>query len=169
MDRRGFFRRISGKRAAIRPPGALSEIEFGDRCDGCKDCVKACPEKIISITEHNLPQLSFNNNGCTFCGECISACDRGALIANDNLESSWPWVAEISDDCLDKKGVVCRTCEFSCDEEAIRFRPALGGRTDVWINENCTGCGICISSCHASAIALVAGTSIQFKSKENAA
>lgn len=62
----------------------------------------------------------------------------------------------ISGSCLPHSGVACMTCRDSCPEEAIRFRPRLGGPFLPEIDAAaCTQCGECISSCPAHAIALV--------------
>ncbi len=154
MDRRDFFRRMSGKKQAIRPPGTQPGEAFYSRCDGCKACVKACTQNIIRLVS-GLPVVDFAKAGCTFCGRCGEVCDRKAIVASAALEETWNWRAEISPDCLDKHGVVCRTCESSCEEDAIKFRPALGGRTDVNVLvEVCIGCGACVASCPKNAISM---------------
>ena len=64
MDRRDFFRvglkkvtqtvvsevdaRVKKKaKRYIRPPYAISEVEFLLACTRCDDCVAACPHKVI--------------------------------------------------------------------------------------------------------------------------
>ena len=154
MERREFFRRLSGQRQAMRPPGAQPEEVFYSRCDGCNACVKSCPQNVIQLAA-GFPIISFNQVGCTFCGRCVDACDQGALDAAIALETPWQWRANIGSTCLDKRGIVCRACEASCEEDAIRFRPALGGKTDVSVLlKTCTGCGACVSSCPTSAISM---------------
>ncbi len=152
MERREFFRRLSGQKQATRPPYALPEETFYSQCDGCNACTKACPQNIIQLAS-GFPIINFNQAGCTFCGHCAAACDRGALDGAIDLEKSWQWRAQIKSTCLDKRGVVCRACEASCEEDAIKFRPALGGKTDVFILlKACTGCGVCVFSCPNNAI-----------------
>ncbi len=153
MDRRGFFRRLSGKKRAIRPPGAIAENFFLKRCNGCNACIEACPKTVIRLAENHRPIICFDQNGCTFCGRCAEACDQDAIIANSNLQDAWLPRARISSGCLDKLGTICRACESACENSAIGFSPVLGGRTDVFVRtENCNGCGDCIASCPASAI-----------------
>jgi pyruvate formate lyase activating enzyme len=47
------------------------------KCAGCGECVKACPENVISFSEDG--KRCMNWNGCTQCFECVSACLYGAL------------------------------------------------------------------------------------------
>ena len=47
-----------------------------DLCDGCGECVEACPEAAISIADG---KAVINEMLCSGCGACIPACPRGAL------------------------------------------------------------------------------------------
>ncbi len=153
MNRRQFFGRFNSQERVVRPPGAQSDKNFIQNCDGCGACVDACPQGIIEKVEANRPVVNFARAGCTFCGQCIDVCKRDALINLPELRRSWRWRAEVSISCLDKKGIVCRACEAACEHDAIRFRPLLGGRTDVSVRlEDCDGCGVCIAACPSSAI-----------------
>jgi len=155
MNRRELFRRLSGRKLPVFPPGAVAEQLFGERCNGCGACVEACPENIIEISNSRYPVVNFKRGGCRFCGRCGEACERGAVVAVEDLEETWLWRAVISEQCLDKRGVVCRACESSCDEDAIKFRPAPGGKYDVSVlSDACTGCGSCVSFCPRQAIAM---------------
>jgi len=156
MDRREFFRRISGRKSAMRPPAVLPERGFSEHCDSCGDCARACPQEIIKISARSLPVIDLAHSGCTFCGDCRTACKRGAFDVAADIKQSWNWRPQIADSCLDKIGIVCRACEGSCDTHAIGFRPALGGRNDVSISmADCNGCGACISACLTGAISMV--------------
>lgn len=151
LSRRAFLRFASPPKSdAIRPPWS-DEKSVLAHCTGCNDCVKACPEKIISLDEARRPVLQFDNGYCTFCGACAEACPTDAIDSSRELD--WPWIAEIQPTCLSLQAVMCRTCEDVCEPRAIRFKLALGGKSEPIVDNNqCTGCGACANSCPAQAI-----------------
>jgi ferredoxin-type protein NapF len=64
---------------------------------------------------------------------------------------------QIGSSCIAFNNVVCRSCGDACGETAIRFSPRLGGAAlPELIAGRCTGCGVCIPACPASAITLSA-------------
>jgi heterodisulfide reductase subunit A len=67
---------LSGKRIIEPNKAFLSRPEL---CDGCGDCVDACPESAIRL-EDDAPVI--NEIMCSGCGTCIPACPRGALDQN---------------------------------------------------------------------------------------
>lgn len=153
MARRSFLRGRSSERAIpLRPPWALSEAEFTERCTRCGDCLKACPTGLLQVGAGGFPLANFSVGTCNFCTACVTACVPGALIKK---ESAWDLVAIIGDACLAKADVVCRTCGEMCDIGAIRFHPAAGGVARPQVNlESCTGCGECLATCPTRAIAI---------------
>ena len=139
--------------APIRPPGSAVEPEFIEACTACGDCVDACPENIIRRDDAGRPVVHFEYGGCTFCSKCIDACEPGALHAE--REDLWPFVARISHSCLARKHVFCQSCSDACDERAVRFQWGTGSIPQPRLREeDCTGCGFCVSACPADAIAL---------------
>jgi len=71
------------ERVKERPPGALPEPEFLERCTGCDECMKACPVNVIMIedTELRYPVIYPETDPCIHCEDtpCISSCPTGAL------------------------------------------------------------------------------------------
>jgi ferredoxin-type protein NapF len=95
-------------------------------------------------------------NGCTTCGDCISACPEGIIISGSgaypeidfrrgectfctecasacpesvidaSIRPLWLLNLRVEDRCLAKNRVICQTCGDVCDQQAIRFRPRLG-------------------------------------------
>ncbi|MEQ9075692.1 MAG: 4Fe-4S binding protein [Sandaracinaceae bacterium] len=144
----------------VRPPGAVHERLFVERCDGCGACVEACPHGVIVPLDARhgavagTPTIVGRDAPCRMCPDmpCLDACDRGALSEH---ASSRIGVAEIRQyDCLSWSGTTCSTCVERCPVEAIETRD---GRPRV-AQEVCTGCGECQHRCPAprNAILIVA-------------
>ncbi|MDO5622103.1 MAG: ferredoxin-type protein NapF [Paracoccus sp. (in: a-proteobacteria)] len=147
---RGRFQRLD--RDVMRPPQAVATM--ADLCNGCGECIVACPQRIIRFDEDRRPVVDLTRGECTFCGDCARACPSGALDPEAPVD--WPWRATVSDGCLSMQGVFCRTCEDACEPDAIRFRLATGGRSMPAIDfGQCTGCGACASICPSLAIGFV--------------
>lgn len=156
-SRRDLFNRFSGTATSMRPPWAVREAEFVEACTRCDACIRACPENIILRGSGGFPRLDFVRGGCTFCGDCAEACRDNAFLADRAGTAPWALTAVVGQACLEHKGISCRACESWCEPRAIRFRPALGGRTDIRIErEACTGCGACVSTCPSRAITIAA-------------
>lgn len=156
MDRRAFFTGAAGRVTPVRPPFSRDEIEFFDACTACGECIEKCPTDILVAGYMDRPQVDFSNGYCTFCGDCATACEANAIaITDENRLSPWSLQVRLTDTCLENRGVACRACEYECGESAIRFRPALGGRTEVRIDETrCTGCGECLGTCPEDALVI---------------
>ncbi len=157
---------------AIRPPGALEENQFLDRCIRCHECTKICsstgsclqPAVIEAGVEGfwtpvSKPRLGYCEYNCNLCGQ---VCPTGAiqkldLEAKKNIKMGLaffdksrciPWYK--NEDCL--------VCEEHCPtpDKAIKFdnRQVVlpNGQTKVvkfpYVDETlCIGCGICENKC----------------------
>jgi ferredoxin-type protein NapF len=147
---RGDFK---GARSALRPPWALPEVRFRQRCDGCGECIRGCPEGILLAGVGGLPTLDFSQGRCTFCGACLEDCGPRALQRSGDGCQPLPYRAQISPSCLALRGVVCRSCGEICDEDAIGFRLQRGGTARPQIDPGaCNGCGGCVRVCPVGAI-----------------
>ena len=154
-SRRSFLRGRPRPQEQIRPPWALAEALFVDRCTRCNDCLKACPQKILVAGDGGYPTVDFGRAECTFCGECLAVCQPRALR---RVEGELPWhrKALINDTCLARRGVECRVCADYCAVAAIRFAPRLGGNPRPEIDSaTCTGCGACVGPCPTRAITIL--------------
>ncbi|WP_431324152.1 ferredoxin-type protein NapF [Rhizobium sp. YTU87027] len=137
------------------PPGA-SATTIADACSGCGRCVEQCPTGIIRMAG-DLPCLDFSHGECTFCGACAQACPEPVFLAERVFRL--PHVATISNDCFAQRRIACQSCGEACPEQAIRFRPRIGGPFVPELDaERCTGCGACLGICPADAISFQART-----------
>ena len=65
--------------------------------------------------------------------------------------------ADIGRRCLTLNQVLCRSCEDSCEFQAISFKPERDGIPTPSVNPDlCNGCGECFHLCPADAIKMVA-------------
>lgn len=148
--------------AVQRPPWALHEEAFTARCVRCHACVDACPRHVIRAGDGGFPAMEFFRQGCDFCaGEpaCEGACEPQALNRAAR-QQAWPdWKIAVSDQCLARRQVECRSCGDACDARAIRFKPAPGGIAQMQLDRAaCTGCGECVGVCPVGAVRMTHAT-----------
>jgi polyferredoxin/Pyruvate/2-oxoacid:ferredoxin oxidoreductase delta subunit len=154
----------------IRPPGALPEEQFLERCVKCSECMKVCLTNGLQPTllEAGLegtwspmlvPKIGYCEYSCTLCGQ---VCPTGAIkeLAVEEKRKTVIGLAFIDKDrCLPYAfGVNCIVCEEHCPtpEKAIVFKETettgpdgevLVLKQPVVIPELCIGCGICEYKC----------------------
>jgi len=161
-DRRQFFaslwsltepKEVVKKEAMpFRPllPGFVPKAENG--CDTCESsaCKLACPQGIVMRHDKSMPYLDLSQRGCTFCGDCQTACQQGCFTEGEHKHVQ----ARVTIDakhCLAWNHTICRSCADACNERAIAF-------TGLWqpvINSDaCTACGFCVGKCPSDTIKL---------------
>ncbi len=153
----------------IRPPGALPEPGFLDRCVRCGECMSACPTNTLQpvwftagflgmFSPAVTPRRKYCDPRCTVCG---SVCPTGAINPLGALERVWArtGTAVIArQKCLaweHKKG--CMVCDEVCPYDAVEFekRPELPYPVPHVNEDRCAGCGYCEHFCpviHEAAI-----------------
>jgi len=158
--------------SAIRPPGAVPEGEFADRCIRCYACVRACSTSggclQPSLSESGIealltPVAAMRIGYCEYnCNLCGTVCPTGAIheldmedkkkrrmgLAYFDRNRCIPWAS--GDDCI--------VCEEHCPlpDKAIKFElrevhvVGRGLRTvklPYVLRDVCIGCGICETRC----------------------
>ncbi|MCW2480300.1 ferredoxin-type protein NapF [Candidatus Symbiopectobacterium sp. NZEC135] len=140
--------------STLRPPWIGEEAVFIDGCRRCNACVAACHTGIVQRGPGGFPVIDFLRGECTFCYACASACPQ-ALFAEQHT-TPWEYGLSIGERCLAQQQVECRSCQDSCEAQAILFRPTLGRVATPRLDEaNCTACGACIAGCPAHAISII--------------
>ena len=151
-----------GNRSLFRPPGALPEVEFLEKCHRCGNCVKNCPANAIFPLQTsqpdiaNTPYIDPEEQPCVICDSlaCMYVCPSGALqtvYAEDIKIGVAVFSAET---CLRTQDVDCTYCVDTCPigEDAIQF--TSDDIVEV-IDAGCTGCGVCQYACPTSPKSIV--------------
>ena len=145
---------------ALRPPGALTDLDFDAQCIRCGLCVDGCPYDILKLASwadpapQGTPYFVAREEPCRMCTDipCAKACPTGALDRHmTDIKKANMGVAVLvgHETCLNYKGLIiptvhsdmctgCGTCEKHCvlSESAIRVLPrelglGLSGRNSV--------------------------------------
>ena len=155
LARRNFFKAKSiHTKSAMRLPYVIDENTFMEKCTQCEDCITACPEHIIVKGDGGFPEIDFSRGECTFCNKCVDVCEA-PLFKKTDAEPAFDLHIEIKSNCLALNQVVCRSCEDSCETEAISFKYLQSSIPQPQILlDSCNGCGACISMCPQSSIEL---------------
>ena len=151
------FKAHSGQRY-LRPPGALSEIEFESRCIRCGQCGEACPNRCIEYfdlengsTSLNTPYITPRTKACILCMKCGQVCPTGAIkplerTEKDIIEHVHMGKARVEKSlCLSYQGKTCGVCYRACPLADVAIKVQLLEQPVVL--ENCVGCGLCERSC----------------------
>lgn len=151
----------------IRPPGALPEPEFLDRCVRCQQCVKACPTNGLqpALGEAGLdglwtpvlvPRIGPCSEHCNLCGQVcptdaiapIRAADKPAIFIGEAIidrSSCIVWADDQS----------CLVCDEVCPYDAINWKIVEGKKRPVVNQHACTGCGECEKNCPVQPLAAI--------------
>ncbi len=131
----------------LRPPGAVQEDLFLERCTKCGDCIDACPHDVIeSLLIQETPGIYPGDTPCQLCQDfpCVDACETEALMPIQHYSEVRMGVAKVARNvCTAGNG--CNACVAKCPTEAISMD---FGAFLVSVDEHaCVGCGICQYIC----------------------
>ena len=131
-------------------PSALRQtcLECRSDSDAPPPCLTSCPEDIIVLGEDGTPHLDLMHSGCTFCGDCATACSHDALLPESGPRIS-ARIALDQGTCLAWLGTMCQSCADRCEEKAIRFERLMKPILDT---DCCTRCGWCVGACPVQSI-----------------
>lgn len=151
------------ERRVLRPPGALKEDLFVERCQRSGHCVTSCPVQAIRTVQsedgrqHGTPFIDPQIQACVVCEglHCMRACPTGALsfVPRHLIQMG---LAEVRYDvCVRSSGEDCQECVDKCPvgRSAIEI-PHFGGRVEVKTG-GCVGCGVCEMYCPTDPKAIV--------------
>ncbi|TAJ31262.1 MAG: 4Fe-4S dicluster domain-containing protein [Nitrospirae bacterium] len=131
----------------LRPPGAVAEEEFLERCTRCGDCLKACPYGSIKPDlQTGAPVIFPDEMPCQLCEDfpCIAACGTDALRPLAGREEAAMGLAVVSHrDCTAGQG--CHACVSRCPTEALAMD--FEAFHLLVAESRCVGCGICEQTC----------------------
>lgn len=174
----------------IRPPGALPEEQFLEKCVKCGECLKVCITGGLQPALHQAgleglytPILVPKFGYCEYsCNQCSQVCPTGA-IRNLTLEEKQGLriglAAFDKNRCLPHaSGINCGVCEEHCPApgKAIKFRDEKITQADgysfilkkPYVEPHlCIGCGICENKCPITDLAGVRVSGINESRGEN--
>jgi len=161
----------------LRPPGAVAETEFLQRCVRCGECMKVCiggalhpalleAGAIGLWTPLVVPRVGYCEYNCTLCGQ---VCPTGAITRLDlpRKQKNVIGLAVFDKDrCLPfAKGIECLVCEEHCPTgaKAIVFEEKemlVDGRLrrlkfPKVVDKLCIGCGICETRCPVEGVSAI--------------
>jgi MauM/NapG family ferredoxin protein len=148
----------------IRPPGAVEETAFIDRCITCSACVRVCPENALhpatladdGLISWNTPKLVPRIGYCRKeCANCSNVCPTGALLP---LSLEKKYLTKIGTAVIDhgtcrtwQQQAACLICTIKCPYIAIDTKEitveGIVWKVPVVDNIKCIGCGVCEYYC----------------------
>ncbi len=148
------YRGIESCKAAKLLYGGKGKCTYG--CLGFGDCMNACPQNAICISEG---VARINPNLCIGCGICTRTCpnrlislipDRDtAIVGCSNRDKGAAVRQACSSGCIG-----CKKCERVCPQNAVKVNDNIAV-IDYNKCEDCPDFGICVRSCTTGCLVLL--------------
>lgn len=136
----------------LRPPGALPEQEFRDRCSRCAKCVEVCPVQCIKLDPdatraNGAPYIEVDAMPCVLCTglECMHHCPTGALVPTPRDEIDMGTAVWHEQICVRSHGEECTMCVDHCPVGTTALE--LVDNRIIVHESGCAGCGVCQNNC----------------------
>lgn len=140
------------QREPLRPPGAVFEELFVDKCTRCGKCVEACPRHAIFALDDSYgrakgtPAIFPRYAPCVVCEglQCTKVCPSKSLsrIAPFDIQMG---TAVVEDTCVTHAGTACDVCVKACPIPGAIAADAQG--RPIVDAVRCVGCGVCENVC----------------------
>jgi ferredoxin len=153
----------------IRPPGAVPECFFLEKCVGCGECMKACPTNTLQpsgmaagLAGFFSPVVIPRRGPCDpTCNACGHVCPTEAIRPLSMEEKRYAKIGTASimrQRCIAwEYGRPCLICDEVCPYGAISLQQVSGLEVGVpYVEESrCNGCGFCEYYCPVQAKAAI--------------
>lgn len=157
----------AGGRVLIRPPGAISEAKFIDKCVRCGNCMQVCPTNGLqpSVMEAGIegfwtpilvPRIGHCEHTCNACG---NACPTDAIESFAVKEKDKIFIGRA---VIDKKTCIaweedkkCLVCAEYCSYKGVYIKDEKGFGRPYVDKDKCTGCGQCEFACPVKSVAAI--------------
>ncbi len=144
---------VADREKLLRPPGAIAEALFLQKCNLCGKCWEACEYGSIKqfsskSSSAGTPVIIPEETPCYLCDPpvCSTVCDEGALVPI-RVEDIKIGVAKFKKStCLAAQGID-RSCDYCYDRCPLKDKAITFDKGPVVNEENCAGCGVCEYFC----------------------
>jgi ferredoxin len=140
-------------RDPLRPPGAIDEMLFADRCQRCGKCVEVCPRQAIFPLDASFgraagtPAIIPLQAPCVVCNDlsCMASCPSGALQKLALFDVQMGTAVIEPGRCVTWAGQACAKCVQACCVPGAIQQDDAGHPV---VREGvCIGCGACEFAC----------------------
>jgi len=152
----------------LRPPGAINEPQFLQKCTRCTDCIEACPYDSIRRLGDEFGELAESpaiipsESPCYLCEDmpCITACKTEALVPVERNQVQMGTAHIDMQQCYQVLGQPCDYCVLRCPlrGHAINFDERGWPSIDT---DQCAGCAVCAYLCPAEAVTIHQSRTVQ--------